>query len=574
MSTTPWIRKLQILYSTTIVVWAISFAIVVYAATQTGDWGSIAGISIIGIGPVYFLVESVLLAKQPDDEALASSKRLFRTQRTLGILVTVGAIVGLLPAFANFLSFAEMDVQNLLLNAGMLSWALVYVYMVVFFIAEGIRRGLKLKRQPTAEPARAEPSTKPIEEKPTESTAARPPIAPNLFFVAAILLALFTAQIESTAFTMARNGELTQLGTPGMAFSFLQFIDLGANGIALAVLIFGILNYARDTARFRKIVTPLAALVALIVPPGAAGMALAGITGVSPETAQRNENAQISSDWINNLIESGHPDGFTTISSVYDCAAENCADPDSGYTLSREGDTTSVAADVCATVISWAVASGANEWSTAPDYVPYPLTSAEDADANASCVTSLADYPALEHPYSIVSATFRLTGDGDVPFQMDLVEIDMGTSDPNPDAFNYSLTIATTFVPDELLPGQDQLTDGTHELNDMLDAIGQARLKNPDIDPNDAALIRDALATYPHDIPVTPLVDKDGKIRFIEITQSDENQPMCVCVAPWDDEFEGMEDPGSGYGVSSEDSVSNLKANAHFAATAWGHCDE
>ncbi|MEY4477597.1 MAG: hypothetical protein RJA31_1101, partial [Actinomycetota bacterium] len=444
VSTTPWIRKLQFLYSTTFVVWAIAFAVVVYAATQTGDWGSLGGISIMGIGPIYFLFESFLLARQPDDEALASSKRLFRTQRTLGILVTVGAIVGLLPAFANFLSFVEMDAQNFLINAGMLSWALVYVYMVVFFVAEGIRRGLKLKRQPTVEPARAEPSTKPSEEKPAETTAARPPIAPNLFFVAAILLALFTAQIETTAFTMARNGELTQLGTPGMAFSFLQFIDLGANGIALAVLIFGIFNYARDTAKFRKIVTPLAALVALIVPPGAAGMALAGITGVSPETAQRNENAQISSDWINNLIESGYPDGFTTISSVYDCAAENCADPDSGYMLSREGDTTSVAVDVCATVISWAVASGANEWSTAPDYVPYPLTSAEDADANASCVTSLADYPALEHPYSIVSATFRLTGDGDVPFQMDLVEIDMGTSDPNPDAFNYSLTIATT----------------------------------------------------------------------------------------------------------------------------------
>jgi hypothetical protein len=167
-----------------------------------------------------------------------------------------------------------------------------------------------------------------------------------------------------------------------------------------------------------------------------------------------------------------------------------------------------------------------------------------------------------------------LTGDADVPFQMDLVEIDMGTSDPNPDAFNYSLTIATTFVADELLPGQDQLNDGTHELNDLLDAIGQARLKNPDVDPNDAALIRDALAAYPHDIPVTPLVDKDGKIRFIEITRSDDTQPMCVCVAPWDVEFEGMEDPGSGYGVSSEDSVANLKANAHFAATAWGHCDE
>ena len=286
------------------------------------------------------------------------------------------------------------------------------------------------------------------------------------------------------------------------------------------------------------------------------------------------QTAKISSDWINNLMESGHPDGFLTISNVYDCAAENCDDPDSGYMLGREGDTSSVAADVCANVVAFAFSTGATAWAIAPDYVPVTLESGEDPAANEMCVTSLADYPQLEHSYSINSAVFRLIGDGDVPFQMDLVEIDMGTADVNPDAINYSLTIATTFVPDELLPGQDQLSPGTHELNDLLTAVGQARLKNPEVDPNDANLITEAMKGYPHDIFYGFVKDPDGKIRFVEIVTSDSDQAMCVSLAPWNEEFEGMPDPGTGYGVSSEDSVAALKANPHFGAQAWGHCGE
>ena len=570
MSNTPWIRKIQILYIVTAGLWAVAFAVVVYAATQTGDWGSLTGIAIMGVGPVYFLIEGFLLARQTDDAARTAAKRLFRFQRTLGIAVAAGGIVGFLPAAANFLSVSDMALSDQLNNAGMLvPWALVYVYMVVFFVAEGIRRGLNVNEKRAAR-ASGESATTTEDKK----TSKRTPIAPNLFFVFAILLALFTAQVETTAFTMARSGELTDLQTPGMAFSFLQFIDIGAKAIALVALVLGVINFSRDSATLRRFATPLLALATVAIPPGALGVGIAGATGLSPEAQANDETAQISSDWINNVMESSQLDGFTTFSNVYDCAAENCEDPDSGFMLVREGDTVSVAADVCASVVAYAFDTGAATWAIAPDYVPVTLESGEDAAANAMCVTSLADYPELEHAYSITSAVFRLSGDGEVPFQMDLVEIDMGTADANPDAINYSLTIATTFVPDELLPGEDMLTDGTHELNDLLTAIGQARMKNADVDPNDASLIRDAIVTYPYDIPVTPLFDKDGKIRFIEITQSDENQPMCISIAPWNEEFEGMPDPGYGYGVSSADSIADLKANPHFGAQAWGHCDE
>jgi hypothetical protein len=109
-------------------------------------------------------------------------------------------------------------------------------------------------------------------------------------------------------------------------------------------------------------------------------------------------------------------------------------------------------------------------------------------------------------------------------------------------------------------------------LNDLLTTIGQARLANPDIDPNNATLIREALRNYQYDIPVTPIVDADGKIRLIEIQQSDDAEPMCVSVAPWDEAFMGMTDPGTGYGVGSAESLQGLKDFPSFGTTARGSC--
>ena len=598
MSTTrpAWIRRLQVLYVVTLGIWLAAVAYVAYAAIQIGDWSGMGTLAMFAPGLIYFTIASRRLDAVPEDVAKEKVRTLFRWQRITGIPALVGAILGFIPAAINIPMLLVLAPGDQLYNAGMLvPWAMVYVFTVTYLSAEAVRRGLKARA--LAEQAAAPPKPVPTDASPQAATDSTPtpaesgitasaapaigevpklPIAPNLFLVGGFVLAMFTIQVEMTAFQMARDGQLDDLGSPGMAFSFFQFVDLFlGNAAGLVILIFGIINWSRDTVRFRKIASPLLAAFALAVTPGTLGMAAAGFTGLSPEAQTRDANAQISSDWINNLMESGNPVGFTELSDIVDCYAENCADdPDSSVTFVRLGDHESHAVDMCASAVAFAFTNGATSWAIAPDYSPVVLESADDPAANAMCVTSLADYEQINHAYSIDSAVFRLIGDGEIPFTMDLIEIDMGTADVDPDAFNYRFTVWTTFVADELLPGQDQLSAGTHELNDLLTAVGQARLNNPNTDPNDGKLIRDALVTYPHDIEVTPLVDKDGKIRFLTVQTSDNPEPMCVSIAPWDENYEGLADPGTGYGVSSAESVKDLKSNPHFGAQAWGTCSE
>jgi hypothetical protein len=584
MSTkTPgWLRKLQVIYSVTLAIWAVATGYVAYAESQVGFGSSFFGssgvvwLALFAPGLIYLTVASFRWAAKDAEAAKKSARTIFTVQRATGIPALIGAIVGLVPAAINIPFLFTLAPHDQLSNAPtMVPWAMVYVYTVTYLLVGSVQRGLKARALAEAAPDEAQQTTEtaPAGDEPKPAVP-KLPIAPNLFLVGSILLAYFTVQVEFTAFQLARNGELTDLAAPGFEFSFYQFVDLTmGNAAGVVILIFALINWPRDGSRFRKVTTPLLAVLSLAVVPGVIATTVVGFAGVSPEAVERNEKALVSSNWINNLVEAGNPDGFTEVSDFLDCGAENCIyDPDSTVTFVRLGDPQSNAFDVCATTVAYAFASGATAWSIAPDYSRIPLESAEDPAANAMCVATLADYPQLIQPNGIDSAVFRFVGIGDVPFQMDLMEIQTGTASPDPGLFNYRFTVSTTFVPDDLLPGQDQLSDGTHELNDLLTTIGQARLANPDIDPNNATLIREALRNYQYDIPVTPVVDTDGKIRLIEIQQSDDVEPMCVSIAPWDEEFFGVPDPGTGYGVGSAESLQDLKDYPSFGITTRGSC--
>lgn len=572
-----WVRNLQIVYGTTLAIWLVGFAYVAYADTQNADAGSWFGASgtlimaIFGTGPVYLAYKSYRLSKQAPDAQRLSAERIFALQQVAGIPLIGGAVLGLLPAVVNIGSFfVGMTDQDRLTNAGIVvPWTMVYVFAVTHLVVMAIRRGIRAREL-------AETPTASEDNATTRETSVTPklPIAPNLFLGVAVLLGYFTIDVELRAWEMARNGELTQLESTGPVFSFIQFLDQTiGNFAAIVVIVFGIINWTRDSVTARKLATPLIAAIALAIAPGAIALGLVGVTGLSGDATQRNEKAAISSDWINNLSEGGMPEGFTEVSDLLDCGMENCVDdPDSSVTFVRLGDNPSAASEVCAVSIAYAFDKGATAWATTPDYVEYGLSGSDDPDANAMCVTTLADYPQLNHPHSIQSAVFRIIGTGDIPFQMDLVEIDNGTADAEPDVFNYRLTISTTFQPDELLPGEDLLSQGTHELNDLLTAIGQARLNNPNVDQNDGELIRDALDAYQHDIPVTPIVEANGEIWFLELETSDGGGVMCLSIGPWDAEWEGQPDPGSGYGVSSAETFAQLDEYNRFGEQAWGSC--
>ncbi|MFM6968513.1 MAG: hypothetical protein ACKOWN_06300 [Microbacteriaceae bacterium] len=586
-----WIRKLQILYSVTLAVWIGSVIAVVTAAVKIGDWSGIGTLALFAPGLIYFFLASFRFSRQTPEAAITSRERLFKIQSATGIPAMVGAIVGFLPAAINIPMFFTMSPEDQAYNAGFLvPWAMVYFFTITYVVAASIRRGLKAQSR-AAEIAANPPVIIPVVEPDTTTASGtnvvdaadktpsvrKLPIAPTVFFVVGIMLAFFTIQTEISAYGAARDGNLTNLSTPGFAFSFIQFIDLFlGNAAAVVVLIFGIINWPRDTSKIRRISTPLLAAFALAVTPGSLALAIVSATGVSPETQLRYENAATSWNWISNVAESGPPEGFELIDSVTDCGSgEGCVDPDSSVTFTRIGDHESNAEFVCTSVVAWAFTTGASDFAVAPDYAATPFGGVDDASAIQACVEQLTTPDTVANAMETYSPTFRFIGnDNDVPFQMDLIEIRWGKQSTDPGAHNYVFTIATTFQPDDLLPGEDQLSEGTHELNDLLTTIGQARLAHPDIDPNDAGLIREALTNYNHDIPITPIVDADGKIRMLELTTSDEPEVQCLSIAPWNEEVNGIPDPGTGYGVSSAETLADLKKYGEFGTQVWGSCTE
>lgn len=580
--TPAWVRTLQITYLATLALWLAGTVFVIFAEGQGSygaAWFGLSGTAIMlgfGVGPIYFTIESIRLGKLPPAERTTVAQRIFTIQQIVGVPVLIGAVLGSLPAAVNIGSFFFwMTPADQIGNAGfIISWVMVYIYTATYLVVAVVRRGLRTV--PASEssvddtPANSRPEV--LTERP--KNAPREPIAPNVFFQGAILLGLFTFMVEIRAWEMARNGELTQLDATGPGFGFFQFIDMTiGNAAALVILVFGIINWARDSVTFRKFATPIVAAISLAIAPGTVALGLVGLAGLSDSAMERNEDAQIGSDWINSMIADSMPEGFSDISTFLDCGIENCLDdPDSEITFVQLGGYESIAESVCESSIAYATSRGATDYAVNPDYEPIPYS--ED-DAKVACVSTLTTPDILKFAVQTWSPTFRLSGVSDgVPFVVDLYEYRFGTQSADPGKINYFLTIRTTLQPDELLPGQDQLSAGSHELDDLLTVIGQARLGNPDVDPNDGDLIRGALATYPHDIPVRPITEPNGSIRFIELETSDGEGVMCVSIAPWDEEYNGIPDPGSGYGVGSAESIQELKDNPSFGVQAWGSCDD
>lgn len=584
-TTTPrWVRTLQITYLATLGVWIAATVFVVFAELQGSygpAWFGLSGTAIMigfGAGPIYLTIQSMRLGKQEAEERNRTAQRIFAIQQVVGVPLLVGAILGGLPAAVNIGSFfIGMTPADQIGNAGsIIPWAMVYVYTATYLVVVSVRRGLRTAPADAREDDTTPTTGQPVEFTEVPKNEPRRPIAPNLFFVGAVLLGLFTFMVELQAWGIARNGDFSQLDMSGPVTSFglTGFLDatLG-NFAAVVIIIFGLINWSRDTERFRRIATPLLAVICLIITPGSVARALVGVVGLSNQASERNENAQIGSEWINAINAEGMPEGFSDISTFLDCGVENCLeDPDSEITYAQLGGYESIADSVCVSSLEFATSHGATDYAVNPDYEPVPYS---EADAQAACVATLTTPDVLKFAVQTWSPTFRLSGVADgVPFVMDLYEYRFGTQSMDPGRINYFLTIRTTLQPDELLPGQDQLSAGSHELDDLLTAIGQARLGNPDTDPNDGDLIRSALATYPHDIPVRPITEPDGSIRFIELETSDGEGVMCVSIAPWDEQREGIPDPGSGYGVGSAETIQQLKDYPAFGVQAWGSCTE
>lgn len=602
MTTKPtWVRNLVIVYGTTLALWLVGFAYVAYADTQNTDGGSWFGASgtlimaVLGTGPVYFAYKSFRLTKQAPEAQRLNAERIFALQQVAGVPLIGGAVLGLLPALVNIGSFfAGMTEQDRLRNAEfVVPWIFVYVFAVTHLVVMAIRRGIRARelaatqaqtgnaeksevappKSPESTPELpADSGDKPVPER---AKTAKLPIAPNLFFGTAMLLGYFTIAAEVRAWEMARNGELSQLESTGPSFSFIQFLDLTiGNFAAVVVLVFGLINWARDSVTFRKLATPIVAAVALAIAPGTVALGVVGLTGLSGDANLRIEQAKFAGAWIQEIAASEMPEGFGEVSDLFDCSLENCVDDaDATVTFVRIGDRESNAESVCTWAITWAMTHGADRYAVAPDYTTQELEGFAETDAHAACVTSLTAPDEIAYFVQSAPPPFRLVGQaGEVPFQMELFEIHWGTQSSDPGATNYRFTVTTTFDPDELLPGEDELTQGSHELNDLLTAIGQARLGNPDVGQNDGDLIRGALEAYPHDVPVTPIVEANGEIWFVELETSDGGGVMCVSIGPWDEEWAGQPDPGSGYGVSSAETFEQLDEYNRFGEQAWGRC--
>jgi hypothetical protein len=308
-----------------------------------------------------------------------------------------------------------------------------------------------------------------------------------------------------------------------------------------------------------------------VIFPGGISTVLAGAAGPSDSLVEQRTEAQASTETIRAILNYGPIPGFEGVyEEFYDCTQDLCSD--SLLRLANEVGPASVAEEYCAGVIAFGAEVGLNTYSVAPfqDWKNF-----DSPTIQQDCLDTLDAIEVAEaQQYQAYSDNFVMQGKAAIgelaPIRFILSQAIDGDLDDNPGYHTYFLEISTTFESDEYEAPGSGLSQGTVEINDLLDLIGQQRLANPERAPMDRAFMEEILSQYPHEIDLTLIENEAGEIYRIELITSD-GAAMCLSVEPWEsDPFnEGMPDPGMGYGLGYMESLEVLRG---FGNAVEGSC--
>lgn len=493
------------------------------------------------------------------EKAKDTYAKMWGLQSFTGTLVTIGAIIMIPGSF--------MAIQM-----GMPGFAIIVPVFAGAWIhsqARAINRSIKVTSdKPVAalEVSEVIEDHKPVLEVAPDKNAGMLPlwVSASMLIINLITDYSLLHSYQDTP-SFIKNGTL-DFGlsmTAGLA-AFGDFAIFGSIGIVMLAL----LIKARERMPKKRFVIALALSIAqLVYVPNVLSPVLARALGPSAQAAVSQSNMDDSVATLNYLRNQAGPAGFYGNGEVAPLEEIN-----SSFGMSINTGTQTNTKAQCIAIIDYAKSYGASDWIRKDTNEIGKLT--DYASAVEACTETLEGYPRLKvRRVAVYSADFIMAGTANFGVKSPLVfTSSLLFTDPmfgsKPNTFVYNLTIGTAYQMNALrLDGG--LSQGTVELDNLLNIIGQARLASPDRNPTDPAFMREIIATYKYKIPLKLVESKPGVANRIEVKNSDGTQ-LCLSVDPWNETQMGQADPGWYYGVSG--SYDNLKELEGFGNYVSGLC--
>ena len=386
--------------------------------------------------------------------------------------------------------------------------------------------------------------------------------------VSAVVLAINVSS-EISLFFSKWDSSVNDDSSIAFEEGFSQVFDiLVLSLVAIALLVYAIITRKNLRPGYLRLIS-IFTIAGLLIFPGVITNFLVDTFGRSPRVQASIVNAQLSSQTLSAISELPLPAGFDIAEDGFSDCTTNCSDPDSSWRATLANLDTSEAAPTCEAVLNYAVSLGADSWQT--EYQEKTGSTENTEEAIAACVKSVEDYPKLKvQRLEVFSPNFYFTGTANIepnsPFRIELMLMKYGSEWENPYSFAYQMVVTTLYEDERLTWGK--LAAETIEINELLTLVGQERLSNPDRNPTDPAFMSEIVSSYKYPLDIEIVETEPGVANRLHFTTSD-GVELCLSVDPWDANQQGMEDPGTGYGLGYAGSLEDLSG---FGNAVQGYC--
>ncbi|MEY4061364.1 MAG: hypothetical protein RIQ31_1026 [Actinomycetota bacterium] len=511
-------------------------------------------------GMIWLYRSSKKLATLSPEGARTKYRAIWAFQQIIGTIVTAGAVV-MIPG-------SLMAIQMLLPG-----------FAVVFPIFAGAYLHLKaraLNREMKVGGPTPVPTESPEEKSAQLPVAVVETSAGLIPMIVAIALFAINLVAEIAFFIEFRNDpELSTLGASmyptSMYLGLVQVLDIFVISTISIVFFIVALRARRTYVKGRMRLISIFTVANLLIFPGAFAMPLATALGPSESAQALNVLRQESFETLTQIRSLELPAGFEMIDEFYSCVEAGCGyEVNSGWRTGVYNLDEPDMAGTCKAVIDYAINFGLDTYRAGDSGQPTPI--GDGAEAASVCAELMAQYPVLEvQKVEVLSPTFTITGatnfGAESPLKLELNLLKYGEDWEKPNAWGYQFMIATTYEQD-----RDQnsggLSQGSIEINNLLESFGQARLAAPDRNPTDPAFVQEVLDTLEYPINISVVETSPGVANRLDVTNSD-GAHICLSIDPWDEEIMGSPDPGTGYGLGF---MENLEVLAGFGNAVDGGC--
>ncbi len=511
-------------------------------------------------GMIWLYRSSKKLATLSPEGARTKYRAIWAFQQIVGTIVTAGAVV-MIPG-------SLMAIQMLLPG-----FAVVFPIFAGAYIhlrARALNREYRLAQNtPPAVQAELE-----VENKPEITTDPKSGMVPLV--ITGLLLAINVVGEISFYNEFRSDPGFSTLGSSmypsSMMLGLAQFLDIFViDLIALVFMIIAIKARARyPKGRMRLIAIFTIANLAIF--PGAFATPLALSAGPNAAASQLVSQQKDSYETMNYLQNQPLPAGFGMIDEFSSCLDAGCGKEVNSFWRTGVYKLEDPAMlETCEAVISYGLNLGLDNYSAGENGETLPL--GDGVEAASVCAKTMDEYPRLKvQQYEAISPRFTISGTANFgarsPLQLELMLMKAGKLSEVPNTWGYDFSIATTYNSSPADAGNGGLSQGTVEINALLEAFGQARLAEPDRNPTDPKFVKEILAGYEYPVDITVVESTPGVANRLDLTNSD-GAHMCLSIDAWDEEYMGSPDPGTGYGLGYMNDLEVLKG---FGNAVEGGC--